>query len=102
MSCTKSLIFCDSSPISPVVCPLVGKVTNLDKMRESNLTKGCKPLENPTKRSYSMDFGFAIRMDFAMNTDKLNLVNLVVKVMYMIIFLPKFTEKTSFNGPRKT
>ena len=37
---------------------------------------------------------------------ELNLVNLVGKVMYMImeyqIFLPKFTEKTSFNGPRKT
>ena len=53
-----------------------------------------------------MDFGFEQIMDFAMNIDKLNLVNLVGKVMYMImeyqIFLPKFTEKTSFNGPQKT
>ena len=32
-----------------------------------------------------MDFGFAIRMDFAMNTDKLNLVNLVGKVMDEIV-----------------
>ena len=32
-----------------------------------------------------MDFGFAIRMDFAMNTDKLNLVNLVGKVMDKIV-----------------
>ena len=53
-----------------------------------------------------MDLGFQKIMDFAMNIDKLNLANLVGKVMYKImeyqIFLPKFTEKTSFNGPRKT
>ena len=42
-----------------------------------------------------MDFGFAIRMDFAMNTDKLNLVNLVGKVMDEIVkfvFIKSYQE----------
>ena len=50
-----------------------------------------------------MDLGFQKIMDFTMNIDKLDLANLVGKVMYKImeyqIFLPKFTDKTSLNGP---
>ena len=94
MSGTKRLIFgCDSSPISPLVCLLVGnKGTNLDKMRESNLTKGCKPSENHTKRSYSMDFGFVIIIDFAMmNTDKLN------RLMDVIVEFALLTFRKSYQ-----
>ena len=40
--------------------------SNLDKMRESNLRKGCKqPLEIHTKRSNSLDFGIEKIMDFS-------------------------------------
>ena len=87
MSGTKRLIFgCDSSPISPLVCLLVGnKGTNLDKMRESNLT-------NHTKRSYSMDFGFVIIIDFAMmNTDKLN------RLMDVIVEFALLTFRKSYQ-----
>ena len=85
----KEYVGSESSPIIPVPVGylLVGnKLTNLlDKMRESNLPKGCKSSEKHTKRSYNMDFGFAIIIDFAMNTDKMNPAYLVGKVMDEII-----------------
>ena len=57
------------------VCSFVSdKVTNLDKMRESNP-------QSHTNRSNSMDFGFEKIMDFAMDIVNLNLAKMVGKVM---------------------
>ena len=59
-------------------------------MRERVLLKGCKPSENHTKRSNSMDFGFNIMIDFTLNIDKLNLANLVGEVMDKIMEFQNF------------
>ena len=68
-----TLIFgCNSSPISLDV-----RVCKSDKMRESNLLKGCKPSENHTKRSNTWCLAFQKMMDSVMDIDKLNLSNLV-------------------------
>ena len=66
---------------SGAVCIVfIDNESNLDKMRESNLLEDSKPLENHTKRSNGMDFGFEIIMDFAMSIDNLDLANLVGEV----------------------
>ena len=73
-------------------------------MRESNLSKDYMPSENHIKWwSNSMVFGFENIMDFTIDIDKLNLANLVGKVMDKImvvpyqIILPLCTEKSKLE-----
>ena len=81
-----TLIFgCNSSPISLDV-----RLCKSDKMRESNLLKGCKPSVNHTKRSNSMVLGFEKIIDSTMDIDKLNLANLVGEVMDEIVEFQSF------------
>ena len=75
------------------------KVTN--EMREINILKGCKPSENHTQRSNSMDFGFENIMDFAINIDKLHMANLVGKGMDEIIKFKIFLFLPSEKGEAK-
>ena len=55
------------------------KVTN--ERREIDILKGCKPSENHTQRSKSINSAFQNIMIFARNIEKLDLTNLEGKLM---------------------
>ena len=82
------------------------KIMNIDKldmvgevMDENMDFQIFLPSEKYSKRSNSMVFGFQNIMDFAIDIDKLNLANLLGKVMNKIMeyqmpnILPKCTER---------